>query len=600
MSFPALAYLALLLANTAIAGQIRTVAPVTVPLTRPAFAAFRREMFERMMAFAPEAATGYGLKAYNGALSDASPAAMARQAEFLREAGAWLSQVRPEFLSAQEKVDHRILATVVRSQLHRIEDLKEWQKDAAAGLGPYEAVVGRLAQVGPGPGAAAEWEDFAARTEKIPAYLSQVEANLREGLSSGWAPWRRLLEETAIAESGEAGKFFAGEFVAKAREQLGAAEFSRLEPRLRAAGAAADAAYAAHAAFLRAELLPRATDAESRLGASEYAWRLKNDMGIAASPAELALRGAELAGKITQRMEQLAKTIDPSLDLPALMAKLKLDHPADDAAMLDEYRRVSERARDFVVQNGIFNLPPNYMIKVIETPAGMRSSLATAAYFPAPPYEAGVKGVFLVTPTGDDHKRLANHNRYKIPTTVVHEAFPGHDLQYHMFQKSPDISEARWLLGFAGWASALNVEGYAHYAEELMRQKGFFADPREELVQLGAQLWRAWRIALDAAYHMGWMSVADTARLLEQAAFIAGPVAKVEAYRYTRMPLQALTYALGKLEIEDLKREYQAIMGLRYSEGEFHALFLSFGPVPVSLIREAFLEKARAASGTGA
>lgn len=598
MAYPVLALL--LVSCGAAAGLVRTPVAATAEGVRPAFAAFRHEFFIRMMDFAPEAASGLGLRAYHDKVSDLSAAAIARQIEFLRDAGAWLSRVPPDRLTAQERVDYRILSTVIASQLHRLEELKEWRTDAAAGLGPYEAVVARMAQVGPGPLAAAEWEAFAARTEKIPVYLSQVEANLREGLSCGWKPWRRLLEETAIAESGEAARFFASEFLDKAREQLADAELARLQPRLRAAGSAAAAAYAAHVAFLRAELLPRATDEEERLGAAEYSWRLRNDMGIATAPAELVMRAAELAGKITQRMEELAKTIDPSLDLPALMAKLKQDHPADDAAMLDEYRRVSERARDFVVQNGIFSLPSGYRISVIETPAGMRSALATAAYFPAPPYETGVNGVFLVTPTGDDHKRLANHNRYKIPTTVVHEAFPGHDLQFHMFQRSSDISEARWLMDFAGWASALNVEGYAHYAEELMRQKGFFSDPREELVQLGAQLWRAWRIALDAAYHMGWITLADAARLLSERAFIAEPIAKVEAYRYARKPLQALTYALGKLAIEDLKREYQAVMGPRYREGDFHALFLSFGPVPVSIIREAFLEQARAASGTGA
>jgi uncharacterized protein (DUF885 family) len=294
-------------------------------------------------------------------------------------------------------------------------------------------------------------------------------------------------------------------------------------------------------------------------------------------------------------MEELAKTIDPSKSLPELMAALREDHPKDDAELMATYRAVAERARDFVVANKLFDIPADYRIGIIETPAAMRSAIGSAAYFPAPPLQAGKKGVFLVTPSGGDPKRLAIHNFSKIPTTVVHEAFPGHDMQFWTFQRSNGLSPARHLMDQAGFGSALNVEGYAHYAEELMRQRGFFT-PKEELTQLAGQLWRAWRIVLDVAVHTDQISLEDAAETLTEKAFLPQAIAQVEPFRYASWPTQAITYLLGRLEIESLKADYAKIMGSAYSEAEFHELFLSFGPVLPSAIRPALLAQARAGS----
>lgn len=189
-------------------------------------------------------------------------------------------------------------------------------------------------------------------------------------------------------------------------------------------------------------------------------------------------------------------------------------------------------------------------------------------------------------------------NFARIPTTVVHEAFPGHDLQFWSFQNSPGISHVRYLTERAGYSYSLNVEGYAHYAEELMRSRGFFS-PKEELAQLGAQLWRAWRIVLDVALHTGQMSPEQVAQTLTEKAFIPASNAVIEAYRYTKMPTQAITYLLGRLQIEAIKSEYQMALGAAYDEAEFHRIFLGFGPVLPAQIRPVLMEIARQSLNMG-
>lgn len=552
------------------------------------FSSFRESFVQTLVTFRPEAATGLGLPAGNGNLTMPTPEGIAGQIAFFERVERDLASLKPA--DAQERVDARVMATIARSALHELRDRQGYLTDVGAAQGPYDVVQVQVSQMGTGEKAAREWADITSRAEQLPAYLAAVRANLDKGAREGRQIYKGFVEKDGVQAAGDAAEFFEKELLQKAREQLDPLSYARLESRLSSAGAKAAEAYRAHAAFLSSEILPKATG-KYGIGEEEYSWKLKHELGIEQTPSALAEKGRALAASITARMEELARKIDPTKTLPELMAALKADHPKDDAELLKTYREVSTRARDFVVANKLFDIPADYSIGVIETPPGMRSHIGSAAYFPAPPLDAAKKGVFLVTPSAGTPQRLAIHNFSKIPTTVVHEAFPGHDMQFWSFQRSWGVSTARYLLDQAGFAQSLNVEGYAHYAEELMRARGFFT-PKEELAQLGAQLWRAWRIVLDVGLHSGTLDMAAVSQTLAERAFLPQAIADVEAYRYAKMPTQAITYLLGRLQIEDLKEAYQKKRGAAYSEAEFHREFLSYGPaLPSDIRRELIGEK---------
>jgi uncharacterized protein (DUF885 family) len=253
------------------------------------------------------------------------------------------------------------------------------------------------------------------------------------------------------------------------------------------------------------------------------------------------------------------------------------------------YRSLTDRARRFVGRKGLFAVSPGYVLKIIPTPPGLGDSLTTAAYFVAPPFDPTKKGYFLVTPSRGDKRRLLAHNRWHAVSTAVHEAFPGHDMQYFLWQKTK-LAPWRFLVGDPkDWATSMNIEGYAHYAEELMRKHGFYS-PKEELFQFAAQAWRAARLVVDAGLHTGRMSFEQSVRFLESEAFLDPATARGETFRYTKWPTQALTYALGKLEIERLKADCRKAWGASFSESRFHAELLSFGPLPPALIRSGILK----------
>jgi len=571
---------------------LTTAGPKSSPASFPGnFPAFRAEFFDRMVSFHPQLSLTIGLPALNGQLNAPSQQNRDREISYLEAAQNNLQALAPA-ASPDEKIDRSVMAMVIDSRLHALRGTKDYLQDVSAGLMPYELIFLQISEIASqGPKALADWEAVAARVEELPKYLEAVRANLNEGLRQGRHAYRKAVEKDGIEDGGAAADFFGSECLEKARSQLSPSDFARLAPRLRSAGAAARQAYQEQVLFLQTQILPAADD-NYAIGENEYAWKLRHELGIADSPQELSRKGLELADKIHARMEALAAEIAPGQDLATVMAGLRQDHPADDAELLKFYTETADRARDFVITKKLFNVPPDYRVSITETPPGLRSQYGTAAYSPAPPLEPSRQGVFLVTPSQGDQKKLSMQNFHRIPTTVVHEAFPGHDLQFRSFQHSPGISPVRYLTELAGYAYSLNAEGYAHYAEELMRSQGFFS-PKEELAQLGAQLWRAWRIVLDVALHTGQMNPEQVAHALTEKAFIPAPNAAVEAYRYTKMPTQALTYLLGRLQIEGIKSEYKAAMGAAYDEAEFHRLFLGFGTVLPAQIRPVLMEMAR-------
>ncbi len=552
------------------------------------FAPLRASFVSQFVSFRPESATSLGMPGFNDKLSIPTPSNIAAQIGFFETVQRDLASAHGK--DAQQEIDRQVMLTVARSQLHDMKERKTYLTDVGAAQGPYDVIQSQTAQMG--AKANEEWPDIAARAELVPEYLKAVRANLESGANEGRQVYRGFVEKDGIEAAESAAAYFGKELLEKAKEQLAPADFEALKPRLEAAGKKAEAAYLAHAEFLKSKILPAATS-QYGIGKDEYAWKLKNELGVNETPEELQAKGRALAEKLTARMTALAKEIAPDKTLPELMAELKADHPKNDAELLAAYRESSERARDFVVKEGLFAIPEDYSINVIETPMGMRSSIGSAAYFPAPPLDPSKKGVFLVTPSAGVDARLAIHNYTKIPTTVVHEAFPGHDMQFWSFQRA-EIPVVRYLLE-AGYAYSLNVEGYAHYAEELMRERGFYTK-KEELTQLSAQLWRAWRITLDSALHTGAMTLEEAGKILVEKAFLPVPISLVEPYRYLKMPTQALTYMLGRLQIEELKEAYKKRTGKGYSEAEFHKAFLSYGPVLPSQIGPAMLEAARPGS----
>ena len=163
---------------------------------------------------------------------------------------------------------------------------------------------------------------------------------------------------------------------------------------------------------------------------------------------------------------------------------------------------------------------------------------------------------------------------------AVHEGLPGHHLQSFLWQRrfADEPAPVRFLvvhdhvaLPRHFWAPMVNIEGWAVYAEELMRKASFFT-PQEELFVLMAHAVRAARVVCDISLADGTMSLEEVQQLLMHETCMAKGPAWLEARRYAQAPLQASTYHLGRKAIDALAAQWDDLAA-------FHEYFLGLGPV---------------------
>jgi uncharacterized protein (DUF885 family) len=258
------------------------------------------------------------------------------------------------------------------------------------------------------------------------------------------------------------------------------------------------------------------------------------------------------------------------------------------------YTEWTERARRFLRERRLVTLPEGEECLVAPSPPFQRPVLAVASYQMPPAFSPSLRGHFFVPfpPDGasDDEvqKRLEANSFPSIPTTAVHEAYPGH--HWHLVTAKANPSAVR-----RSFRTPFFSEGWALYAEAMMREQGFFTDPRQEMAQYEAMLFRAARIVVDTSLHTGDMEVDEAVRFMMDRANLPEPTAVAEVWRYCAWPTQAAAYLVGCLEILGMRERYLARAGRSDPETlrTFHDRLAGSGGLPLPLAEQALL----AASG---
>jgi len=226
---------------------------------------------------------------------------------------------------------------------------------------------------------------------------------------------------------------------------------------------------------------------------------------------------------------------------------------------------------------------------VQESPPFMRAFTLASMDTPGPYETHATEAYYNVTlpdpkwtPAEVDSYMRGGFSRTVIEMVSIHEAFPGHYVQFLWMPKMR--SRTRKL-----YACSSNAEGWAHYAEQMMIDEGIAgADPKQHLAQLQEALLRAARYVAGIRMHTRGMTVAQAIELFEKQGLQSHKVAEMEAKRGTEDPTY-LYYTYGKLEILKLRDDYKRKLGAQYSLRRFHDAFLAQGAIPLVLVRKALL-----------
>ena len=424
---------------------------------------------------------------------------------------------------------------------------------------------------------------------QAPRIISAARANLVESLP-------RPQVETAIEEAEGAADFLAKDLVAALKE----VKNDNLMAGFDAANRQAIGELRAFATYLKEQKLPKAT-APYALGREKYRKLLEYGEMVTLSPEQLLEVGLRELQRKQQVFGEAAGVIEPGKPPIEVFRAIQKDHPTEQSLIPDTARDL-DMIRQFVIDRRLITLPSPVRARVAETPQFMRATSFASMDTPGPFETKATEAYYYVTPVEANwppqqkEEWLTAFNYYTTDIVSIHEAYPGHYVQFLCLNASP---ATRLEKIFGSYAF---VEGWAHYTEQMMVDEGFGASPsstttqaeqvkaaKYRLAQTDEALLRICRLCVSIRMHCQGMSVEEATHFFQDNCYYEQKTARQEAIRGAYDP-EYLYYTLGKLEILKLREDYRKQEGAKFTLQEFHNEMLRHGAPPIRLLRELMLK----------
>ncbi|MGK5111069.1 MULTISPECIES: DUF885 domain-containing protein [unclassified Geodermatophilus] len=498
----------------------------------------------------PIVATSLGTRPGDDRLPDPSPEGLEAEAGLARDTLAELDRVLAADPGLAEDPVERRCARLLRERLDAELALHEAGEGLRA-LSNLFSPVHSIRQVFLLMPAATEeeWAVIARRMARVPEAYRGYRASLEEGARRGTFVAPRQVA-TVVDQLGEwlAGPFFAG-FAAGGPESL--------RGDLERSARAADDAVAGIRDFLRDSYGPQAEGTPDAVGRERYALHARrwtgSDLGAGDGLEEACAWGwAEHRRLQAEQRAEADRVVRGATPMEA-MRWLDVHGPAVDGVDAVRERLQAMMDEAIAALDGThFDLAePVRRVEAMIAPPGS----AAAPYYTRPAQDFSRPGRTWLPTLGRERFPL-----WDLTSIWYHEGVPGHHLQLAQWAHvSTQLSTYQASLGSVG----ANVEGWALYAERLMDELGYFADPGTRLGYLDAQQLRAMRVVVDIGMHLR-LPVPDDAEgaLAEHRgrpwtpelarAFFGEHSGSTtdfldsELIRYLGLPGQAISYKLGE------------------------------------------------------
>jgi len=551
------------------------------------YEAVAEEYIKTYLAAHPLEGTSLGLHEYDGKISDYSRLALEAELSRLRRFDDRLAKFDPAKLSARQSIDLRILQAAVKKDLFETQDMSAFERNpmvyaAAADVNVY--IKRNFAPL----------EDrvrsLVAIESQIPNILIAARTNLNDALPK---PYVELAIEIAKGSADFLKKDLVSAVSALKDEQLRAAF---LNANRKAASALND-----YAGWLQREKLPKAS-LDFALGEEKFKRFLAQTELVDLPPEKILETGMAQLKAEQDAFAEAAKKIDPNKSPIEIFRQIQSEHPTPDKLIPDVAKDL-DKIRKYVLSRHLISIPSEIRAKVKETPQYLRATSFASMDTPGPFEKRATEAYYYVTPTEkewpDKQKEewLTAFNYYTSDITSIHEAYPGHYVQFLHLNASP-ANKVEKIFG-----SYAFIEGWAHYGEQMMVDEGFGGtgsrspSPEEAvkaakyvLAQTDEALLRVCRLCASIKMHCQGMKVDEATKFFEDNCYYEHKPAEQEAMRGTFDP-EYLYYTLGKLEFFKLREDYKEQEGAEFSLQKFHDKALRHGAPPLRLLRELMLKE---------
>jgi uncharacterized protein (DUF885 family) len=552
-----------------------------------AFARLTDEYIVGYLAWRPQTGTALGFHQYDGKVTDYSHRSLDAELARLRSFDQRLSGVDTNRLSRQAYYNYRILRSSIQREMFNFEQAAIYSLNPMTYAGALDVNIYIKRDFAP-------LEDrvrsVIAILNQAPRVTSAARANLDELLP-------RPQVETAIEEANGTADFLSKDLVAALKSMNNAS----LMAEFNAANSRAINEMRGYVTYLQQQKLPKATDRYA-LGRDRYQKLLEYGEMVPLPPEELLDIGLQELRRKQDVFAKTARQIDPARKPIEVFQTIQKDHPTEQSLIPDTAKDL-DMIRQFVIDRRILTLPSKVRARVAETPQFMRATSFASMDTPGPFERKATEAYYYVTPVEPDwplqqkEEWLTAFNFYTTDIVSIHEAYPGHYVQFLCLNASPASKLEKIFTSYAF------VEGWAHYAEQMMVDEGFGAGtspaptPEEKikaakyrLAQTDEALLRICRLCVSIQMHCQGMSVEEATKFFQDNCYYEQKTARQEAIRGAYDP-EYLYYTLGKLEILKLREDYQRQEGARFTLQKFHNEVLRHGAPPIRLLREVMLRE---------
>lgn len=580
-----------------------------LPAADSKFSALAQSFLEEALALSPTTATYVGFHRYRDSktgreiqldelLDDMSPPGLKKQRVTLqRYRRQFQKEVKRDSLNAEDRADYDLIQDQIALSLLELDTIQNYRHNPTV----YVEMAGNalfLPMVLEYAPKEKRFRHIIARLGRIPALLRQGRKNLVDT--------DPIFTKVALEENdGNVGLV---------KQALAAQAPASLKAQYDAAAATALKAFEEFSRFLKEDLAKRSTGTW-RLGAEKYRAKLRLALQTELSPEQVLADAESELRRLRAEMLRVALPLHKQMypghsehaELAArdrentivreVLDKIAEEHVVADQLKADVLRQLDE-VRAFVRRKDLITLSPRENLQVIDTPEFMRGIYGVAGFQPAPPLQPELGAFYWVTPIPADwpkertESKLREYNNYMLRLITIHEAIPGHYIQ---FEHANNVEPKTRRLVRGVFGNTPYIEGWAVYITRVLVEEGYLAAPGEKmnpklyLTMLKGELRAIANAVLDVRMHTRNMSDQEAMDLMIRDTFQERTEAEQKLQRAKLSSAQLPTYFVGLREWLRLREEARAAHGASFSLKRFHDRALAEGALPMPTLRRILL-----------
>lgn len=552
------------------------------------FHSTRDEFLNWYFAQYPTTATWIGIHDYDGMLQNTSQTNREQKLNFLDQTKIELLKLDDGSFNEIDRIDYRILLDKIDYMIFELRELKSFSWDPLEyiqelGYGYESLLVYEFAPV------EQRAENLSRRFLATSEYLAQAKENLLEfpqpHLSTAISQAKGVLSlfDSAIPEMAKA---LHDEAQQDFYQNAGIAKQTILE----------------FIAYLESHLFDEQFR-DFRLGSDLYYKKLYYTLQEDIEAPEILAKAERQLNSIQNEMFVLAEplfkqwfgeqTLLKSHENQLKITRRVLDKIADEHSTRDQFvnsaKTTIKELEQFIKEKNLLTLDDSKPLEIRETPEYQRGISGASLQSPGP-LESRLPTFYNVSPLPDewseeqDKSFLKEYNDISMKILSIHEALPGHYVQQYYANRHPSLVRAVF-------GSGVMIEGWAHYAENMMVENGFGDnDPRYALVEMKWKLRGIANAIIDQKIHAGQITKEEALKLMIDETFQEVSEAEGKWKRAQLTSAQLSTYFTGYYLFKELLEDYKKQKGDNFNIKTFHEQLLSYGSIPIKYIREMMLE----------